>query len=296
MIRPLASWLTAVATSLLLASPGHAQKNYPPKIEGATEVAYKEVGDTELKLWVFSPEGEASAPRPAIVFFFGGGWRSGSPTQFVPQSQYLADRGMVAIVADYRVASRHGTQAKDCVEDARDAMRFLRKESERFGIDPNRLAAGGGSAGGHIAACLGVLEADKASRPNALALFNPACVLAPLDGESPWTENRKAELTERMGVDPEALSPAHHVTDKAPPAVIFHGKADSTVPYATAEAFARKMEEAGVACVLHGYEDEGHGFFNAGRKSKSGGRPALELTLEQLDAFLVELGWLEKAS
>lgn len=279
-----------------LASPVQAQKNYPPKIEGAKEVIYKEIGDTSLKLWIFSPEEEASAPRPAIVFFFGGGWRSGSPTQFVPQSRILADRGMVAIVADYRVASRHGTKAKDCVEDARDAMRYLRKNAAKLGIDPHRLAAGGGSAGGHIAACLGVIEADPESRPDALALFNPACVLAPLDGSPVWPEEKQADLAKRMGVEPEALSPVHHVTSKAPPTIVFHGREDSTVPFSTAEAFAKKMEKAGVACELHGYEGEGHGFFNYGRQPKSGEEPAFDRTVAQTQAFFEELQWIAKQS
>jgi acetyl esterase/lipase len=268
---------------------------YPPEIEGATAHVYKEVDGTELKLWAFRPEGwKASDARPGIVFFFGGGWRSGSPMQFVPQCERLAKRGMVAMVADYRVASRHGVKAKDCVADARDAMRFVRKNAATMGIDPKRLAAGGGSAGGHIAACLGVIGDDAESRPDAMALFNPACVLAPLDGKNFFGRNRGAGMAERMGVAPEALSPAHHVSAKAPPCVIFHGKADTTVPYVTAEAFAEKMKAAGVTCVLHGYEGEGHGFFNAGRHSKAGKASACSQTMEQLDAFLVNLGWLKK--
>lgn len=285
--------LVFFASSLFFTGLAQAQKNYPPEIEGATQHVYKEASDTKLKLWAFTPEDwKEGDSRPAIVFFFGGGWKAGSPTQFVPQSEYLAQRGMVAFVADYRVASRHGTKAKDCVEDARDAMRYVRAHAKELGVDPNRLAAGGGSAGGHIAACLGVIEADSESKPNAMALFNPACVLAPLDGKNPWKEDRYSEMEKRMGVKPEALSPAHQVSEKAPPCVIFHGKADDKVPYATAEAFTEKMQSVGVTCVLHGYEGEGHGFFNAGRKSESG-QPALPKTLEQLDAFLVELGWLE---
>lgn len=100
-------------------------------------------------------------------------------------------------------------------------------------------------------------------------------------------------MKERMGVEPEALSPIHHVSAGAPPCIIFHGMADDTVPYATAEVFAAEMKEAGVTCVLHGYEGEGHGFFNAGRKPAEGNEPALPQTLAQLDAFLVELGWLD---
>lgn len=288
-------FVSSLAAILLLGTlNGFAQKNYPPVIEGTREIVYKEVGEAALKLWMFSPDDwKAADSRPAIVFFFGGGWKAGSPGQFISQSEYLANRGMVAFVADYRVSSRHGTKAKDCVADARDAMRYLRSHASELGVDPNRLAAGGGSAGGHIAACLGVIEDDAASKPNAMALFNPACVLAPIDGKMPWPEDRSKELTERMGVDPKALSPAHHVSASAPPCIIFHGKADDTVPYATAEVFTEKMKAAGVPCVLHGYEGEGHGFFNAGRKPAEGNEPALPQTLKQLDDFLVELGWLE---
>lgn len=270
-----------------------AQRGYPPVIEGAQEFVYKAASETELKLWMFTPEGwKATDSRPAIVFFFGGGWRSGSPTQFVPHSKHLAKRGLVAFVADYRVASRHGTKAKDCVADARDAMKFVRAQANRLGVDPKRLAAGGGSAGGHIAACLGVIAGDKDSKADALTLFNPACVFAPIDGVKPWGRDRSVEMKARMGMDPVKLSPYHHVTEQAPPCVIFHGTEDTTVPFLTAELFAKEMKRAGAKCVLHSYEGEGHGFFNAGRSARKGKKPAYPQTLTQLEAFLGELGWL----
>ncbi|MDF1823175.1 MAG: alpha/beta hydrolase [Verrucomicrobiales bacterium] len=268
--------------------------DYPPVFEDATEYVYQTAGDVPLKMWSFRPhDWKPSDARPAIVFFFGGGWNAGSPAQFETHAEYLADRGMVAFVADYRVATRHGTLAKDCVEDARDAMRFIRKNAAELGVDPGRVGAGGGSAGGHIAACLGVIPDDPGSKPELLALFNPACVIAPFEGKDFWGEDRSEEMKERMGVEPESLSPVHHVSKEAPPCIIFHGKADDTVPYATAELFASEMQEAGVICVLHGYDGEGHGFFNAGKKPAGGNEPALPQTLAQLDTFLVELGWLD---
>src|SRR5689334_4313071 len=76
-----------------------AAANEADTLKGSTAHVYKTVNGTELKLYVFAPEGEAAGQkRPAIVFFFGGGWTNGSPTQFAPQSKYLASRGMVAIV------------------------------------------------------------------------------------------------------------------------------------------------------------------------------------------------------
>lgn len=284
-----------IALTLALSTPTFSQQNYPPRIEADLETTYKTVDDVELKLWGFAPERSGDdTSRPAVVFFFGGGWKSGSPTQFVPQAQHLAKKGIVAFVADYRVSSRHGTKAKDCVADARDAMRYLRDHAAEFGIDPDRIAAGGGSAGGHIAACLGTIGDDAKSKPNAMLLFNPACVIAPLDGKNYWAEDRQEEMTERMGVASEALSPAHHVSASAPPCIIFHGEADDTVPFATAEVFARKMSEAGVTCELKGYPGEGHGFFNPHRKPAEKHQGIFEQNMEELDDFLIRLGWMDE--
>ena len=75
---------------------------YPPSLPGAVVETYKTIDDVEMKVWIFAPDGHSEGDsRPAIVFFFGGGWRSGSPGQFARHCDYLTDRGMVAITADY---------------------------------------------------------------------------------------------------------------------------------------------------------------------------------------------------
>ena len=75
-----------------------------------TQWVYKIVNDTKLKLHVFTPEGyRSSDKRPAVIFFFGGGWNSGSPGQHYSQCAHLASRGMVAMSAEYRVKSRNQT-------------------------------------------------------------------------------------------------------------------------------------------------------------------------------------------
>src|SRR4030095_14537383 len=81
----------------------------PLEISGALSRVYKSVNGSELRLHIFNPQKRGTTPAPAIVFFFGGGFTNGTVTQFTPQSNYLARRGMVAIVADYRVFARHGT-------------------------------------------------------------------------------------------------------------------------------------------------------------------------------------------
>ena len=162
------------------------QRNYPPDITCDKVVVYKSTDNIDLKLWIFNPaEHSPDSQSPAIVFYFGGGWNAGSPQQFVKHCEYLSARGMVAMVADYRVASRNDVRAKTCVADAKSAVRWIREHAGELGVDPDRIAAGGGSAGGHLAAATATLtkfdEPDEnmkiGSQPNALVLFNPALIL-----------------------------------------------------------------------------------------------------------------------
>lgn len=264
---------------------------YPPHMKGARVETYKTVGDTKLDLYIFAPAGASNAP--AIVFFFGGGWSSGSPQQFEAQCRYLAGRGMVAITADYRVKTRQNVKPIQCVADARSAIRWVRANAAKLGVDPNRIAAGGGSAGGHLAAATAfITEFDEptedksiSATPNALVLFNPALVLAPLEGYT-FDMSGARVSDERFGTKPEKISPAHHIFKGAPPAIIFHGKADTTVPYATTEAFTAGMTKAGNRCELVGFDKQPHGFFNR--------EPFLTQTQKAADKFLVSLGWLKK--
>ena len=274
-----------------------AQGSYPPSIPEAKTEIYKTIGDIELKAWIFSPpklkEGDG---RPAILFFFGGGWTQGTPAQFTEHCKYLAARGMVAMTMDYRVAARHNVKAKTCVADAKSAVRWVRKNAARLGIDPDRIVAGGGSAGGHLAAATATLPAlDEATddlsisaRPNALALFNPALVLASVSDKFSLDEKRQQSLEARAGVGLTNISPYHHINEEVAPTIIFHGTGDKTVPFETASLFQQRMSEVGRPCTLVGYKDAPHGFFNYGRNNNG---PFID-TMNKLDAFLVSLGYL----
>ena len=150
--------LLFLSTSFVCHSFGQDGKVAPP-IKGAEHIVYKEASGSKLILNVFYPKGHVPKKdkRAAIVFFFGGGWSGGNPAQFEPHCEYLASRGMVAMTADYRVKSRQGTPPFECVKDGKSAVRWIRKNSDKLGIDPKRLAAGGGSAGGHVAAATGTV-------------------------------------------------------------------------------------------------------------------------------------------
>jgi acetyl esterase/lipase len=266
--------------------------DHPPVIPGTQVETYRKVGASELKLWVFNPTAKADKPLPCVVFFFGGGWTSGTPAQFEPQSRHLASRGMIAIVADYRVKSRQNALPADCVSDAKACVRWVRANAARLGIDPSRIAVGGGSAGGHLAAAVATVPGldsatdDKAVSclPNALVLFNPGTVMAPFPGLELKGFGGGLDKS-KFGCEPTEISPLHHVKKGLPPTIIFHGKADTTVPYATVEKFTEAMKAAGNRCELIGFEGQPHGFFN---KSK------YQETLDATDAFLVSLGYLPK--
>ncbi|MFK7847761.1 MAG: alpha/beta hydrolase [Rhodothermales bacterium] len=250
-------------------------------------VDFKTVGNDTLRLHVFEPpEDDADKLRPAIVFFFGGGWVSGSPKQFYPHADYFASRGMVAIAAEYRIKNKHDTTPFESVADGKSAIRWVRANAERLNIDPDKIVAAGGSAGGHVAACTGVIEGREdgaddlsiGSQPVAMILFNPVLDLQP----EKWHDRFK-------GLDPMPLSPIHQVEAEHPPTLIFHGTTDDTVPIVDAQRFCTAMTNTGSSCRLMSFQDMGHGFFNYGRH---GNKPFVETVLAA-DQFMIELGILD---
>ena len=112
---------------LLSYSLAFSQSNYPPKINANETVTYKQTTQADLKLWIFYPDNHKKNDAAAcIIFFFGGGWNAGTPEQFIEQSKYLQQLGMVAIIADYRVKSRHDTHAIYSLKDSKSAIRCVR--------------------------------------------------------------------------------------------------------------------------------------------------------------------------
>lgn len=250
------------------------------------QIVYKVIGDTELNLFAFRPSPQPEQ-APAIVFFFCGGWRGFDHTKFYPQSTYLASRGMVCLNAQVRVRPVHDTSPETCITDAKSAIRYVRANAAALGIDPDRIAVGGGSAAGAVTACCGTgsgpEEADEdlsiSSRPDAMVLFNPG---------TDYLTDRGVELFGSLE-KARSISPLHHVAPGNPPAVVLHGDADKVVPVETARAFADAMTTAGNRCDLIVYEGAGHGFFNYREEDN----PYFKETLRETDRFLASLGYLE---
>ena len=268
-----------VSLALWLGLPSLAQDAPAP----AETVVYKKVGDRELKLFIEKPAGwKATDRRPAIVFFFGGGWVGGNPSQFQKQSQYLASRGMVGVRVEYRIIPKGDTGPPTvCCADAKSAVRYVRSHAKELGIDPARIAGAGGSAGGHLAAFTALVEgqddpADDRSvsaRPDALVLFNPVFN----NGPGEWGSNR-------VGDRYREFSPAHNVRAGAPPTVVFLGDMDRLIPVKTLRDYEAEMKKVGARCDTHLYPGAGHSFFNK--------EPHFSQTLLEADHFLASLGWI----
>ena len=256
-------------------------------LDNSENYTFKETSSIDLKIYVFKPDDwKASDKNPAIVFYFGGGWNARHITQFVAYAKYYASKGYVCFIPNYRVRSTENSQAIDSVRDAQDAFAYVRKNANQFGIDRNRIAASGGSAGGHLAASLGTLKDEKhkkLSKPNALILFNPVCVVDPL-------KNPKRFNFARLGVKGHEISPYHNVDESVPPTIIYHGTEDRLVPYKTAEMFHEKMLEVGNDSTLIPFEGRDHGFFNHGKHLAESD---YHKTLKYTDAFLSRMGWSE---
>ncbi len=251
--------------------------------ENTKTFTYTKTKETDLEIVVHFPPGwKEMDKRPGIVFFFGGGWTNGTIKAFERQARYLASRGMVAARADYRVKSRHGVTPKECVDDARSAVRWLRRNAAKLGIDPDRIVASGGSAGGHIAACTTLMPASEqkgegskvSCKANALILFNPV-----LNFSSPPLLKR-IDNDEAVG---RAISPVLYLAKDSPPTLLFYGTDDRLLKQG--EEFMGRSKELGHRCEMFTAEKQPHGFFH-----KS---PWYEKTLRRADEFLVSLGYLQ---
>jgi acetyl esterase/lipase len=225
---------------------------------------YKKIGNVTLEAHIFLPSDSTSKTKlPVIITFHGGGWDFGKPEWAFGLCKKFASFGMVAISAQYRLCGRHQTTPIESIADAKSVIRWIRQNADEFNIDVNKIVASGWSAGGHIAACAGIIkkfdETDEdlsiSSAPNAMVFWFAALNLNKKSDTDGWFE-----LLLRGKAAAEECSPAHNIHPNIPPVIIFHGTEDNTVPYWSIVEFTDKMHQAKNICTLQTLEGQDHLF------------------------------------
>ncbi len=226
-------------------------------------LTYKTVGERELSLYVVEPLRKGTN-RPAILFLNGGSF-SPQPfftaAQFQHQANFFSTLGMVGICVDYRNGADAGFTPDQAIKDAKSAVRWVRDHRDKLGIDPDRIAMCGASAGGYVAVSSIMFDhLDDDARdnrtnavPNSLIIF-----AAGMDG---------VDIMDRLYPDlrdvAREMSPLHHIRQCLPPTLWMCGTSDAI--YEQNRTFVERMIEAGNRIDFIAYEGMEHGFFNYGR-------------------------------
>ncbi|HTY11417.1 MAG TPA: alpha/beta hydrolase fold domain-containing protein [Bacteroidota bacterium] len=225
---------------------------------------YKSVDTIKLTIDIFYTHRSFERENnTAIVFFHGGGWAFGAPSEFFTTCERYARMGIVTFSVDYRLSIDHGQTPNklispiECVMDARSAMRWVRENAGKFHIGKNKIVAAGQSAGGHLALCTAMIDeynekSDNVSiscRPDAILLFS-ACVNT-VEG---WCDRLLADRRNKIW----SISPTHNIKGGMPPMIEFHGEYDDQVPIWTVQFFDSAMTKEGNYFEQHTYKGMRH--------------------------------------
>jgi acetyl esterase/lipase len=268
----------------------------PPGAEARLGVEYGLADGMPLLLDAYTPAG--TGPFPAVVMFHGGGWKQGGKTDFnkaVPT--YLA-QGLACFAVNYRLSDEAPYPA--AVEDCVAAVRWVRQHAAEFKVDPDRLAALGGSAGGHLALMVASApcteeDVDSEGQPLASLVQAVVSISGPTDLRQPGTgsvetpplagalgRNLLPQVIQFLGGRPKEIpqryaeaSPLTRVTENFPPTLLMYGLDDNIVPPSQGAAMAQRLREVGAEVVEMPLAGRGHGL-------------ALQYTLPEILTFLTE--------
>ncbi len=271
--------------------PFRARDKVPNGIIAHTDLVFGRGGARALKLDLYAPAAKSGRMRPGVVLVHGGGWAGGNRQSFRAMAQQLARRGFVAATIDYRLSGE--ARFPSAVEDCKAAVRWMRANAKKHRIDPERIGAVGGSAGGHLASMVALtgdskLFEGKGGHPDASSALQAAVIMgAGVDQVTRALEAKKPianQLTffggpyEKRKEAYAQGSPITHISKGDPPILIIEGEKDS--PGERYPAFRRKLDEAGVAHRLVIVQGGKHGCW--------GSHPWFTPMTEEIAVFLHE--------
>ncbi len=255
------------------------------KMEPDRKILYRTVGDAKLRLHIFLPPGfKASDKRSCLFAIHGGGWTGMNSRYFYPFAHHFAQKGMVGISIDYRLANKQrGVSVFDCVKDVRSALRYVKTHAAELGIDPDKIAVCGGSAGGHLASATSLF--DKVNHPGDDLKISPKAAAMIL--YYPVIDTSERGYGQRkIGARWKELSPVDNVKKGLPPTLIFHGTGDVVTPFEGAALFVKRSRALGNEVRMIAHEGGVHGYFIFDLK-------LFENAMRQTEAFLREQGVME---
>ncbi|MGB7326132.1 MAG: alpha/beta hydrolase [Rubripirellula sp.] len=255
------------------------------------DVIYKQVGSRRLLMDIYQPKTSKFDKAPVIYYVHGGGWAAGSKAGFgsrlmLPVFEQLAENGFVCVAVQYRLCKKgSGVLMRDCVTDAMDGLRYLKKNAAQYSIDPNRIVVFGDSAGGQLAQMLTVAEPDGFTGDQSLAEIK----VQPLAGiswygPSDFTDVSlfKTELSdknpdrfgERISGNQggyqenakayEEMSPYYWIKQDSPPLLMLQGDTDATIPLPHAPHLKKKADSIGADVEMIIVKNSGHNWRRAG--------------------------------
>ena len=247
-------WLigaAALAAALLVTAVPALPAGAAAGVRVTNDVTYRTVDGEKLGLDVYQPA-KKGKDRPAVVIVHGGGWSGGDKQLFATQGNQLAERGFVAFSVNYRLAPAHPYPA--AVDDVEGAVEWVRKHAEKYGVDPKRIGALGGSAGAHLTGLLATVGEGSHAKGHRIAAA--VSWSGPMDFVSlapAVTAGAGRSIGTFLGCAPDACpdkyaqaSPITHV-DKTDTPMLIVNSTKELVPQSQADAMKAALDKAGVA-------------------------------------------------